>query len=123
MADVFFIYDPSGQREGAGTILRQWRIYYGDGTTFDSNDGSWEGAPSENVQLVILYEGENDNTIPPRPRRFIFSGDDYYFKDGEIFGSSFDDITKVRGSIKFGKFLSDDDFSRIRLKAEVDFNI
>ena len=121
MADSVFIYDPSKQRDGSGTVLRQWRIYYGDGSNFDSNDGSWESAPSENVQLVVLYEGEDDAL--GRPRRFIFSGDDYYFKDGEIFGSSFNDIANTRGSVKFGKLLNDRRFAFIGARANRDYNI
>ena len=37
----------------------KWRVYYGDGTTFDSTQGeAWE-APSTNAQVIWQKEPEN----------------------------------------------------------------
>jgi len=33
-----------------------WKIYYGDGTTFDNTQGSPQEAPAENVQIIATYE-------------------------------------------------------------------
>lgn len=117
----FFYYYPSEARRGAGTTVRLWRIYYGDGSTFDSNDGTWEEAPSENVQIVSLYEATSD--AQGRPTRYVFSGSDYYFKDGDMFGDSFNDRTKVKGSVKYGLYLSDEDFDLIRISAFKDYSL
>jgi hypothetical protein len=59
----------SGEKE-----MRGWRLYYGDGSTFDSWEGSWEEAPSDNVQILMLYfeppyksqiAGWDDYELPP----------------------------------------------------------
>ena len=116
-----YTYKPEEQRKGAGTTVRAWRIYYGDFTTFDNKRGTWDDAPAENVQIVILFEGWDDDL--GRPRRFMMSGDDYYYSDGTWFGSSFTDIAKAFGTVKFGKFISDADFNRILQTAEADYNL
>lgn len=117
----FHYYVPSEQRKGAGITVRLWRIWYGDGSTFDSKAGLWEIAPNDNVQVVMLYENWNDSM--GRPRRFMMDGSDYYFKDGDTFGQSFDDETKTRGSVKFGKWLTDEAYETIRLRAFEDYTI
>lgn len=33
-----------------------WRLYYGDGSTFDSTMGSWQDAPPRNVQALVTPE-------------------------------------------------------------------
>jgi hypothetical protein len=35
-----------------------WRIYYADGTTFDSTDGAWEDAPLDGVICVVRRDGD-----------------------------------------------------------------
>lgn len=119
--DQFHYYVPAEQLKGSAKSVELWRIYYGDGSTFDSKAGLWEVAPSENVQVVTLFETTRDRQ--GRPTRYIMNGSDYYFKDGEIFGHSFDDITKARGSIKFGKYLTDEAFELIRRFAVEDYSV
>lgn len=48
-----------------------WRIYYDNGTTFDSDDGPWSEAPSDGVLYVI--ETCDDRVI-------VHSGADWYFE-------------------------------------------
>jgi hypothetical protein len=33
-----------------------WRIYYGDGSTFSSDDGAWEDAPGWDVQVILFRD-------------------------------------------------------------------
>jgi len=35
--------------------IKSWRIYYADGSTFDSTQGSWADAPAFGVQCVVYY--------------------------------------------------------------------
>lgn len=55
----------------------KWRIYYDDGRTFDSEDGSWAEAPTDGVQYVLRWIND---------RVDVLSGADYYFQfeDGTI---------------------------------------
>lgn len=47
-----------------------WRLVYGDGSTFSSDDGSWDDAPSTNVQVLeYLHE--------PPYRTFTYGEDEY----------------------------------------------
>jgi hypothetical protein len=47
-----------------------WRLWYGDGTTFDSGQGSWDQAPAQNVQVLeYLHEP---------PYRTLSYGEDEY---------------------------------------------
>lgn len=59
-----------------------WRIYYGDGTTFDSSMGGPEDAPSDNV-VCIAYD-EKDNTRPEYIGRPVISGSDWYLYRKDI---------------------------------------
>lgn len=34
----------------------KWRIYYGDGSTYDSRNGSPYDAPAHNVQIIASYD-------------------------------------------------------------------
>jgi len=52
-----------------------WRIYYDDGTTFDSNDGLPHEAPPRGFILVVGYDETNT--------RYIMQGWDHYCFDKE----------------------------------------
>lgn len=59
----------------------QWRIYYDDGTTFDSSQGTPSAAPSFGVQCIV--------TNDPDVNRVILHRWDYYFfheGDSEWYG-------------------------------------
>lgn len=101
---------------------RGWKLFYGDGRTFSSNDGTWDEAPDQNVQLVMVYEMKT--SAMGRPTRRIYSGCDYYFKDGDEFGQSFDDIKNTRGVVKNGKWMpTEAEFDAIMNIAMKDYNI
>ena len=53
----------------------EWRIYYGDGSTFDSSQGPPEAAPPHNV-IAVMQKNELTG-------RDVFNSWDWYlFKDG-----------------------------------------
>lgn len=54
----------------------QWKIYYGDGTTFSDQDGRPTEAPSANVQ-IILESTEKEGVIR-------LSGKNYYWYDEDL---------------------------------------
>lgn len=85
----------------------RWRIYYSNGSTWDSvDDGPWDDAPQRGVLAVV--EEKNG-------RREIRRGGDYYrlSEDTVICTEDRDDIIAMIGfetfesSIKFGRFVSD----------------
>lgn len=90
--------------------MLQWKIYYGDGTTYSSADGPWESAPTRNVQFVLCPD--------PIVGRRIHSCCDYYlYRDGQPFGVDifglFDYLLEI-GLVKFGRSLTRRDFDAIQ---------
>lgn len=51
----------------------RWRIYYGDGTTFSSEDGKPELAPALDVQAIVQPERDEYGV-----GRHVLNGRDYY---------------------------------------------
>lgn len=49
----------------------RWRIYYGDGTTFDVRDGHAFDAPARNVQMIAVAD--------PDHGWYLCRSDDYYW--------------------------------------------
>lgn len=90
--------------------MASWCIYYADRSTFSSDDGSWDEAPTDGVICVASRVGE---------RVQWSSGGDYYrlFDDGSV-GETSDHNAWLRtairaGEIKFGLYVSN------RLHAEI----
>jgi len=59
----------------AGDPMFDWRIYYDDGSTFDSSMGTPEDAPSHGI-LVIVFPDEDHG-------RLVMQGWDWYFYHGK----------------------------------------
>jgi hypothetical protein len=43
--------------------IKAWRIYYADGSTFTSKDGTWSQAPPFGVQCVVYYHVDDLKTL------------------------------------------------------------
>jgi hypothetical protein len=43
--------------------IKSWRIYYADGSSFSSEDGTWAEAPPFGVQAVVYYHLPPHKTI------------------------------------------------------------
>lgn len=99
---------------------RGWKLFYGNGTTFSSNDGSWDKAPKKDVQILMVYEINSDSR--DRPTRRVYSGCDFYFKDGDNFGQS-NDIKLVIGDFKYGGWMNEDTFNKLMSVAMEDYKI
>jgi len=50
--------------------IQSWRIYYADGSTFSSEDGTFAQAPPFGVQCVVYYRVDDKNRL----LRWIDSG-------------------------------------------------
>jgi hypothetical protein len=95
-----------------------WRIYYGDGTTFSSEDGSASSAPPLNVQAIA-------QALPDDPTvgRKTVSQYDFYWFDGQWFGGDlfglFDYLMRS-GAVKFGRAVPRLEFERHLKRAVTD---
>lgn len=79
-----------------------WRIYYGDGTTFTSEEGTPSDAPALDVQAIVTRTNAD--------RRNVVSvhGWDYYWRlDGEWWGGDlfglFDALLRKAHPVLFGR--------------------
>lgn len=43
--------------------IRAWRIFYADGSSFDSTMGTWAEAPPFGVQAVVYYHADPYKTV------------------------------------------------------------
>lgn len=94
----------------------EWKIWYGDGSTFSSQDGDVTDAPALNVQIIV----QHDQDIG----RVNQTGADYYIqREGrwwgvDIFGL-FDYLMEC-GTVKFGRTVDSRRFRQIFHQAETD---
>jgi hypothetical protein len=90
--------------------VANWLIFYDNGHKFSSEDGSWEDAPNEGVQVVVVLH------LNQKPE--ILRGADYYAcTDGSIRSfskSRFEKLVKQHCKpIKFGRWMGDEDFQAL----------
>jgi hypothetical protein len=76
-----------------------WRLWYADGSTTCSAECSWQDAPREGVQVLVVHHPEN--------RRTIVKGRDEYVLPGET-------------SSKLGLMIEREQFERMQGEAQTD---
>lgn len=91
---------PGVEREMFLEVMR-WKVYYDDGTTFSSDDGSAEKAPLDGVQAVVQYH--------PNGRNEVLEGHDYYWWTGDCWAyGRVNDLERwlraMCPGVKFGRF-------------------
>ena len=80
-----------------------------DGTTIFEK---WKNAPDQDVQVVFFYFTKKDGT--GKHTRRESQGVDYYsLTEDESISQDFDDITKMTGHIKYGKYMDYDAFLKL----------
>lgn len=95
----------------------RWKVYYGDGSTFSSEDGTPEECPTRGVQ-VVAQEDEDHGKI-------LLTSDDYYWWDGEreswFCGDRFGlyDYLCRPGwkKVLFGRTLTDEEYEEVHSRA------
>ena len=87
----------------------KWKIYYGDDTTFSSDDGEPNDAPAHNVQCIVVVDQKVGRMI-------LRDGDFYFHRNGEWFATDqfgmIDQVAEM-GIVKTGRALSRSDFKKI----------
>jgi len=91
------------------------KIYYGDFSTFSSDDGSWLDAPDTDVQIILLWRADHNTRI--------LRGTDYYWHDSladfYMFGCT-NTFIDAHGDIKIGSWASAENFTQIYWNALLD---
>jgi len=78
--------------------IKAWRIYYADGSTFDSTQGTWADAPPFGVQCIVWY-----HTPPFKTVHTEAFDDSVYVWQGE----------GEKEGIKMGLWMDDEGYYRI----------
>ncbi len=94
-----------------------WRVYYGDGTSFDSSDGRPAEAPGRNVQVIVMPD--------ERTGRYLQCMHDFYVWRGRWVGVDqyglWDYLADPGWArVLFGRTIEHDTFSRIYQDAKRD---
>ncbi len=97
----------------------EWKFYYGDDSTFTSDDGTPEEAPPLNVQAVVQNDPDPHGT-----GRYVHKEYDYYvFAEGRWIGVDmfglFDYLMRS-GLVKFGRMIPSAEYRKILKKATDD---
>lgn len=91
-----------------------WRIFYSDGSTFDSAQGTHLEAPATGVQVIVVRDSDAPES---NVGHFILQRRDYYwYEDGEwycgdIFGMF--DFLMRSGVVKFGQSIPNREYREI----------
>lgn len=100
--------------------FRAFKIWYSDSIYVGYSYEDWKNAPSDDVQVVMIYFKKQDAL--GRPTRLYSSGCDYYGLTFALnFYSHFDDITKVKGHILYGKYMNYDKLLELEQQAFNDY--
>jgi len=106
-------YSKKGLQEDPTIIW--WKIYYGNYTTWTSNDGPWKDAPDKDIQVVLLWRADKNTRI--------FFGRDYYCynpKEPLYNFSQTNNLSEAKGQVKTGSWAGDWDFQKILWEALLD---
>ena len=98
-----------------------FKIWYSN-SVFESKTGSyadWLNSPVDDIQAVVFYFAQKDGM--GRHTRRMMRGNDYYGWDGKELSEHFDDITKVSGEVKYGKWTGWENHVRIADEALADY--
>ena len=94
--------------------MLEWRIYYGDGTTFDNLNGCPSSCSSVNVQAIIVKDGDDRSSV-------WFGRDWYVFIDGgwialkdtsSLFDYILNDLLSME-AVKQGRTIPDENYKEI----------
>jgi hypothetical protein len=101
----------------------RWRIYYGDGSTYDDSNGAAWDAPAVNVQAVVVADRDNGWYICRADDHYWYrEGDDSWYS-GDRFGL-FDYLTQPgRKRVLFGRSIGNIEYRQILDRAMNDPDI
>lgn len=92
----------------------KWRIYYGDGTTFDDTMGEPEDAPAFDVQCIVFPNKDHGKTMLQRFDWYYWHKEDGWW-GGDLFGvlDLFMHFPKLVIALKAGRNIGNDKYKDI----------
>ena len=105
-------------RSGLQMSKIKWRIYYGDGTTFDENQGTPEQAPPLNVQVIVVDDADVGRQLLHLWDWFYWDGEQWCGAD--IHGLLDQILHNQVTAVKQGRTLPQREFDDIKNRAIAD---
>lgn len=95
--------------------MTRWRIHYGDGTTWEDDP---RAAPPLNVQCIVQADDDPQNSLG----RVLMAGFDFYWWEGQWFGSDlfglFDYLERcAHAKVLFGRSIGSAHYRQITNEA------
>ena len=84
--------------------MTDWVVFYGDGETFSSDDGTPDEAPSLDIQVIAQADETVGSKLLIHKEYYWYEGNRWY--GGELFGL-YDYLVRSRRA-KFGRYVSDE---------------
>ena len=97
-------------------IKLKWRIYYGDGSTFSSDDGDAKDAPTDGIQAVVQWDRRCGRSVITGSDNYIFTDDQWVGTMGDGDRSHF----RSKGLLHHGTIVGRDKYDEIVNKALTD---
>ena len=105
-----------------------WKIYYANGSTFDSNNGPWEDKPGWGILAVVYFRPDSNEPKVGGRGWEITSGGDFYirYEDNTVISmdrdSLMDYIVNELGLIGVGRMVSRVEFEHVFRAANNEIN-
>jgi hypothetical protein len=101
----------------------KWRIYYGDGSHYDSRDGSAFDAPGRNVQMIAGPDPDHGWYMWRSTDFYLYLEAEDRWIGADIFGLWDYLIEPGPKKVLFGRTISNADFQKILIHADNDPDI
>jgi len=104
-----------------------WRLWYADGSVYDSRRHRWEDAPTHGVQVLAVYYAETYRCFHvegwrEHSYRTLYHGArqeaDYYWRAGGSFGAGRAGEIPLGAAIKEGTLIANDLFAAVVNEAQ-----
>jgi len=95
----------------------KWRIYYGDGTSFDNTQGSPKDAPTLDVQVIVVADDDVGRQLLHLWDWYYFDLDDNQWCGADIYGVLDQFMHRNVEALKQGRTLPQRDFDAIKQRA------
>jgi hypothetical protein len=91
----------------------RWRIYYGDGTTYDDSQGPAWDAPARNVQAIVVSDPDHGWYILRADDFYWYLADEDRWYSGDRFGMYDYLLDPGAKRILFGRSIPNAEYARI----------
>lgn len=98
----------------------QWRIYYGDGSTFDSSQGSPLDAPPLDVQIIVVADDQVGRQLLHLWDWYYWDHRDNQWCGADIYGLLDQLLWNHVSAVKQGRTLPQSEFDAIKATALAD---